>query len=63
MKILSIRSLAIPDVKIVRYARFCDDRGYFTETFRKSDFVRMPARRAFAAWSFCRPTRAPRGPG
>jgi dTDP-4-dehydrorhamnose 3,5-epimerase len=38
MKILEIRSLAIPDVKVVRYARFCDDRGYFTETFRKSDF-------------------------
>ncbi len=37
MKILEIRSLAIPDVKIVRYARFRDDRGYFTETFRKSD--------------------------
>ena len=39
MKILEIRSLAIPNVKVVRYARFCDDRGYFTETFRKSDFL------------------------
>ena len=39
MKILEIRSLAIPDVKVVRYARFRDDRGYFTETFRKSDFL------------------------
>jgi dTDP-4-dehydrorhamnose 3,5-epimerase len=38
MKILEIRSLAIPDVKIVRYARFSDERGYFTETYRKSDF-------------------------
>ncbi len=38
MKILEIRSLAIPDVKIVRYARFGDERGYFTETYRKSDF-------------------------
>ena len=38
MKILEIRPLAIPDVKVVRYARFRDDRGYFTETFRKSDF-------------------------
>jgi dTDP-4-dehydrorhamnose 3,5-epimerase len=39
MKILEIRSLAIPDVKVVRYARFRDDRGYFTETFRKSDLL------------------------
>ena len=38
MKIIEIRSLAIPDVKIVRYARFGDERGYFTETYRKSDF-------------------------
>jgi dTDP-4-dehydrorhamnose 3,5-epimerase len=37
MKILEIRSLAIPDVKVVRYARFRDDRGYFTETLRNSD--------------------------
>jgi dTDP-4-dehydrorhamnose 3,5-epimerase len=39
MKILEIRSLAIPDVKVVRYARYHDDRGYFTETFRKSDLL------------------------
>jgi dTDP-4-dehydrorhamnose 3,5-epimerase len=38
MKILEIRTLAIPEVKVVRYARFRDDRGYFTETYRKSDF-------------------------
>ncbi len=38
MKILGIESLALPEVKVIRYARFCDDRGYFTETYRKSDF-------------------------
>ena len=38
MKIISIRSLAIPDVKVVRFARFRDERGYFTEVFRRSDF-------------------------
>ena len=38
MKIVSIKSLDIPDIKIVRFARFCDTRGYFTESFRRSDF-------------------------
>lgn len=39
MKLLSVTSLAIPDIKVIRFARFCDHRGYFTETFRKSDFA------------------------
>ncbi len=39
MKIIQVRSLAIPDVKVIRFARFCDPRGYFTETYRLSDFV------------------------
>ena len=34
MKILETRSLALPEVKVLTYARFADDRGYFTETFR-----------------------------
>jgi dTDP-4-dehydrorhamnose 3,5-epimerase len=42
LKILEIRSLAIPDVKVVRYARFRDDRGYFTETMRQSDLFAHP---------------------
>jgi dTDP-4-dehydrorhamnose 3,5-epimerase len=33
-----VTPLAIPDVKIVRAARFKDGRGYFTEHFRASDF-------------------------
>ena len=37
MKIIEIRSLAIPDVKVVRFARFHDQRGYFTEIFHKRD--------------------------
>lgn len=40
MKILSVTSLALPDVKAVRFARFSDHRGYFTEPFRRSDFDR-----------------------
>lgn len=38
MQILDIKNLAIPEIKIIRYKRFSDNRGYFSETFRKSDF-------------------------
>jgi dTDP-4-dehydrorhamnose 3,5-epimerase len=38
MKITSVRPLAIPDIKLVQFARFCDVRGYFTEPYRTSDF-------------------------
>jgi dTDP-4-dehydrorhamnose 3,5-epimerase len=38
MKILSVSELAIPEVKVIRFARFLDHRGYFTESYRKSDF-------------------------
>jgi len=38
MKIIEVKSLAIPEVKVIRYGRFTDHRGYFSEHFRKSDF-------------------------
>ena len=38
MKITQVKSLAIPAIKVIRFARFTDFRGYFTEPFRKSDF-------------------------
>ncbi|MCX5794114.1 MAG: dTDP-4-dehydrorhamnose 3,5-epimerase family protein [Elusimicrobia bacterium] len=34
--------MAIPEVKVVVFARFCDARGYFTETFRKRDLRDHP---------------------
>lgn len=37
MKITSVASLAIPDVKTIRVARFRDHRGHFTEQLRRSD--------------------------
>lgn len=37
MKILEIKSLQIPEVKIIKSARFHDNRGYFAENFRISD--------------------------
>jgi dTDP-4-dehydrorhamnose 3,5-epimerase len=42
MKILSISSLSLPDVKVIRFARFPDERGYFTEPFRRTDFDTHP---------------------
>lgn len=43
MKIESVRRLALPDVRVIRYARFADERGYFSETFRRSDWDRQDA--------------------
>jgi dTDP-4-dehydrorhamnose 3,5-epimerase len=37
MKIVAVRELELPGVKTVRFERFCDSRGYFSEVFRKSD--------------------------
>jgi dTDP-4-dehydrorhamnose 3,5-epimerase len=42
MKILDVHELAIPEVKAIRFARFRDHRGFFTETFRRSDFDTHP---------------------
>src|SRR4051812_7878295 len=36
---LSIRSLAIPDLKLIRTDRFFDARGYFCETFQRPAFA------------------------
>lgn len=41
MKILSTTSLAIPDIKVIKFSRFADHRGYFTEHFRRSDFDKL----------------------
>ncbi|KKQ71351.1 MAG: dTDP-4-dehydrorhamnose 3,5-epimerase, dTDP-4-dehydrorhamnose 3,5-epimerase [Candidatus Peregrinibacteria bacterium GW2011_GWC2_39_14] len=38
MKIIEIKTLGLSEVKVVRFERFLDDRGYFTEPFRRSDF-------------------------
>jgi len=42
MKILSVTGLVLPDVKVIRFARFADHRGYFTEPFRRSDVDTHP---------------------
>jgi dTDP-4-dehydrorhamnose 3,5-epimerase len=42
MKILDVKTLAIPEIKVVRFGRFMDHRGYFTEPFRASDLHQNP---------------------
>lgn len=41
MKILEVKSLVIPDVKVIRFGKFPDERGYFTEPFRSSDLRKV----------------------
>ncbi len=38
MKLIGINKLEMPEIKSIKFARFHDIRGYFTETYRASDF-------------------------
>jgi dTDP-4-dehydrorhamnose 3,5-epimerase len=38
MKLIDVKTLAIEAVKVIRFARFNDHRGYFAEHYRSSDF-------------------------
>jgi dTDP-4-dehydrorhamnose 3,5-epimerase len=42
VKILSVQQLALPEIKVIRFARFRDHRGFFAEHFRKSDLQTHP---------------------
>lgn len=42
MKILAVEELAIPEIKVVRFARYSDQRGYFTEHMRRSSLAQHP---------------------
>ena len=42
MKVVDVRSLALPEIKVIRYGRFPDNRGFFSEHFRRSDFSTHP---------------------
>lgn len=37
MKIIEVKELQLEGVKVIRFGRFMDNRGYFTEHYRKSD--------------------------
>ncbi len=53
MKILSITPLQLPEVKVIRVARFVDERGYFTEIMRESDLTSHPELSSIAGKHFC----------
>jgi dTDP-4-dehydrorhamnose 3,5-epimerase len=40
VKLIEVKTLAIPEIKVVRFGRFADHRGYFTEHYRKTDFAK-----------------------
>ena len=42
MKIEAVEELALPDVKRIRVGRFRDERGYFMEQWKQSDFQTDP---------------------
>ena len=41
MKITSITNTVIPGAKLIHFDRFPDLRGYFSETFRATDFIQQ----------------------
>lgn len=41
MKIISIQQLSLPEILLITFARFSDERGYFTETFNIREFQTM----------------------
>ncbi len=43
MRDIAITALKIGEIRVLRYGRFSDYRGYFTETFRKSELVAATA--------------------
>ena len=63
MKILEVRSLAVPEIKVIRFARFRDHRGYFTELFRKSDYHGHPQLRFMKNVEFCQCNESHSKPG
>lgn len=41
MLVEDIRALELSEIKIIKYKRFEDHRGYFTENYRQSDFTKL----------------------
>lgn len=39
MKLLGVKPLQLGEIKVIRFSRFCDHRGYFTEHYSKSYFI------------------------
>jgi len=43
MQIVEQKNLAFPEIKVIKFSRFKDERGYFTEIYRQSDFQNIEA--------------------
>lgn len=43
MKINNVGDATIPGVKIITYARFMDERGFFTESYNRNEFTQNPS--------------------
>lgn len=52
MKLLHVQSLAIPEIRVVRFGRFHDHRGYFTESLRRGDTQTRPELAFLAGMEF-----------
>src|SRR5256885_2155696 len=52
MKITEVKALPISSVKTIKFARFRDQRGYFTEHYRRSDLENHPEARFMKKVSF-----------
>ena len=52
MKILFVKPLFLPEIKVIRFARFDDTRGYFTELYRESDFFSHPEMQFMKGYQF-----------
>jgi dTDP-4-dehydrorhamnose 3,5-epimerase-like enzyme len=39
MKFLEVKSLQIEAIKVIKFAHFCDQRGYLTEHYHRSDLT------------------------
>lgn len=42
MKIIKVKNLLIPEIKVIQLGRFHDQRGYFSELFRRSEIKTHP---------------------
>ena len=52
MKIINVEELAIPEIRVVKFAKFADKRGYFCEHFRKSDLEKHQGLQFFKHFTF-----------
>jgi dTDP-4-dehydrorhamnose 3,5-epimerase len=63
VKLLEVKSLAIPEVKVLRFGRFRDHRGYFTEHYRRSDLLAHPELSCFRDVEFLQANESFSRPG